>query len=70
MKNFALRALLHQLDTFSPTRNDTIEGKLDRLSGLVGAVELFTVDERAAIVDDDDVSSLRAFAGSSFSTLY
>src|SRR5271155_3803386 len=52
-----LAANFHQLEGFSPARNDTVERHRDRLPALDGTVEHLAVDQLALIIDLHLVSS-------------
>jgi len=49
--DMALAANFHQLQGFSPARNDPVKRHRDRLTALDGTVEHLAVDERALVID-------------------
>lgn len=57
-----LSALLHELDSLGPTRDDAVQREGDRLITLVGAVEFLPVDRGATIVNQHGIGGLGALA--------
>jgi hypothetical protein len=53
----------HELDAFGPAGDDAVEGELDGLLALVGAVELRATDEGAGVVHKHGIGGLGALAG-------
>ena len=47
---FVFRAYGHQLQTFGPTFDNTVEGELNRLAALVRTIENSTIDEGTLVM--------------------
>ena len=57
-----LRAFLHELHALGPARDDAVQRELGGLTALDGAIEFGAIEQRALVMDLDDVGGLRALA--------